>query len=198
MKSLEHCDQLFNRYFDRWYTDEARRHRVFKATRPDMFTVEQLVDADPSLASPLTQDGQIKELKQIDAMTDAAHGDWPGYLPVSGEIDLRWVEVFDTYYDRKRVAEVVVRSDAKDFGCDYIVICCEFGAVLGHVMRALQPRLVWYLDWPYWDSMLLEPKTGYVIPVFHWAIKKMSDYGVEDGFVNKIKKCLDILNQDKK
>ena len=126
-------------------------------------------------------------------MINAARGDWQEYLPVNGEIDIQWVKAFDTYYDRKRVSDVIARSDPKDFGCDYIVLCCEFGAVMGHVMRLLQPGLVWYLDWPYWDSMLLDPKSGNVIPVFHWAIKKMSGYGIEDGFADKIKKCLDIL-----
>lgn len=95
-----------------------------------------------------------------------------------------------------RPADPIARSHPEDFGGDYVVLCCEFGAVLGHVMRARQPRLFWYLDWPYWESMLLDPQTGTVIPVFHWAIKKMSDYGVDDGFVPKIERCLRILDGD--
>jgi hypothetical protein len=195
MTTLDHCDELFLRYFDRWYTDRDRQHRHFKATMPDMFTVKQLVGLDETLASPLTENGQAQVSKQITVIVDAARGDWPGYLAVKGEIDIHWVEAFDIHYDRKRVAEVVARSDEKDFSCDYIILCCEFGAVISHVMRALQPRLVWYLDWPYWDSKLLDPKTENVIPVFHWAIKKMSDYGVEDDFAKKIMHCLKILNE---
>jgi hypothetical protein len=195
MKTLEHCDKLFLRYFDPWYTVEARQRRGFKATRPDMIVVKPLIGVDAVLASPLTENGQGQIIKQIEVMVETARGDWPGYLPVIGEIDIHWVEAFDAHYNRKRVEEVVARSNAKDFGCDYIVLCCEFGAILGYVMRALQPRLVWYLDWPYWESMLLDPKIGCVIPVFHWAIKKMSDYGVEDGFATKIKHCLKSLDE---
>jgi len=198
MKKLEQCDILFHRYFDPWYTDEARRRRGFKATRPDMLFVEQLIGADATRASPLTEDAQVKIREQIETMINAARGDWQNYVPVSGEIDLHWVKAFDAYYNRSRVTEVIARSDPKDFGCDYIVLCCEFGAVLGHTLRLLRPGLDWYLDWPYWDSMLLDPDSGTVIPVFHWAIKKMSSYGIDDGFADKIKKCLDILGQGKK
>jgi hypothetical protein len=193
MKNLEHCDKLFHRYFDPWYNEEARRRRGFIATRPDMILVEQLIGADATRASPLTENGQAKTREQIETMINAARGDWQEYLPIRGEIDIHWVKAFDTYYDRTRVSDVITRSDPKDFGCDYIVLCCEFGAVMGLVMRLLRPGLVWYLDWPYWDSMLLDSKSGNVIPVFHWAIKKMSGYGIDDGFADKIKKSLEIL-----
>ena len=142
VKKPEHCDKLFHRYFDPWYTKEARRRRGFKATRPDMFFVKRLVGVDAIRASPLTEDGQAKTREQIATMINAARGDWQEYLPVNGEIDIQWVKAFDTYYDRTRVSDVIARSDPKDFGCDYIVLCCEFGAVMGHVMRLLQPGLV--------------------------------------------------------
>ena len=196
MPTLEDCDDLFLRYFDRWYSDDDRQRRGFEATKPDMFTAESLVGLDGPHVSPLTDEARDEVIKCIAAMVDAARGDWPEYLGVSGDMDLDWVQAFDEYYGRERVAEVVARSDPEDFGCDYVVLCCQFGAVLGHVMRAMQPRLVWYLDWPYWESMLLDPKTGTVIPVFHWAIKKMSDYGVDDGFVSKIRRCLEILEEE--
>jgi len=119
-------------------------------------------------------------------MLSAAREDWPEYLSVSGEIGLSWVDAFDRYWNRKRIKDTIRGSDPKDFGNDYVVIVCEFGAVLGHVMRGLQPRLVWYLERPYWESALVDPNRGFVIPVFHWAVKKMSGYGVDDGFAAKI------------
>ncbi len=196
MPTLEHCDDLFLRYFDRWYSDDDRRRRGFHATKPDMFSAVQLVGKGGPHVSPLTGEGQDKVLKRIASMVDAARGDWPQYLGTTGDIDLDWIQAFDEHYDRERVADVIARSDPDDFGCDYVVLCCEFGAVLGYVIRAMQPQLGWYLDWPYWESMLLDPKSGTVIPVFHWAIKKMSDYGVEDGFVPKLQRCLEILEEE--
>ena len=46
MPPLEHCDDLFLRYFDRWYSDADRHRRGFQGTKPDMFTAEQLVGVD--------------------------------------------------------------------------------------------------------------------------------------------------------
>lgn len=196
MPKLEHCDKLFLRYFDPWYSNADRGRRGFKATKPDMFTVERFIGAVASEISPLPPEGQEDVLKRVAAMIEAARGDWPGYLPVSGDMDISWVAGFDDHFDRARVAEVVARSDPKEFGCDYIVLCCEFGAVLSHVLRARQPRLIWRLDWPCWESMLVDPKTGALIPTFHWAVKKMSGYGVEDGFAEKVEHCLRILDRE--
>jgi hypothetical protein len=190
MVALDGCDPLFLRYFDPWYSAGERSRRGFRATRPDMFMERTFIGADAAERSPLNDAGQREARRRIQVMLDAARADWPGYLHVDGAVDVRWVEAFDRHYDRKRVAAVVERSDPSDFSCDYIVLCCEFGAVLGHVLESRLPRLSWHLDWPYWDSMLLDPKAGAVMPVFHWAIKKMSDYGVEDGFAAKIETCL--------
>lgn len=130
-------------------------------------------------------------------MVAAARADWPRYLAVSGDIDWSWIDAFDRYYDSDRIHGVIERSDPSNFSNPYIVLCCEFGAALSHVFRAALPRLVWRLLWPYWDSALLDPKRGMIVPVFHWAVKKMSEYGVDDGFVSKTKGCLQILNVER-
>jgi hypothetical protein len=37
--------------------------------------------------------------------------------------------------------------------------------------------------------------TGISMPVFHWAMKKMSSYGVDDAFVAKINACVQLLEK---
>jgi hypothetical protein len=37
MRDLPHCDDLFLRYFDRWYSNADRKRKRFRATRPDLF-----------------------------------------------------------------------------------------------------------------------------------------------------------------
>lgn len=81
-----------------------------------------------------------------------------------------------------QVSSVIVNSDATDFSNEFIVLCCEFGAVIGYAMQALAPQLEWLCDWPYWESGLLDTESGYRINVFHWAIKKSSSYGIDDGY----------------
>jgi hypothetical protein len=195
MRELPHCDDLFVKFFDPWYDDAARQRRGFKATFPDISQSDSLIGATQAMASCMVEEDQEHVLEQIDRMIDAVRHDWPGYLSVRGEIDLKWIDAFDRHYDRERIHAVVQRSDASDFSNDYVVVCCEFGAALSHVLRMAEPSFVWRLDWPYWDSSLLYPKTGTIVPVFHWSIKKMSEYGVDDGFAAKIKACLRILQE---
>lgn len=129
-------------------------------------------------------------------MVEACRGDWPQYLRVFGDLDEHWIDAFDDYYDRKRISDVISRSEPSDFSNDYLILICEFGAALGYVLRAKQPHLDWLYDWPYWESSLVDTRTGSVIPPFHWAVKKFSEYGVDDGFVTKIEMCLHVLEDE--
>ena len=60
-------------------------------------------------------------------------------------------------------------------------------------MREAEPQLEWLADWPYWESALLDVPSGYRINVFHWAIKRFSEYGLEDGYRAKVAKCLEMV-----
>lgn len=124
------------------------------------------------------------------------HGDFPTYLEIREPIDISWVKAFDRYYDRKRVEKLLNRSAAEDLSNDYIVITCKFGAVLGHVLSTMVGRLQWLTGSPYWESALFDPESGCVIPVFHWAIKKMSSYGIDDGFAEKLEVCVQLMAAD--
>lgn len=198
MPALPHCDDLFLKFFDPWYDDDDRQRRGFIATLPDLLQDTSFVGLSQAEASCIPAEAQQEVLRRIAIMVDAARHDWPTYLSVQGEFDLQWIEAFDRYYDRERILEVIDRSDPSDFSNDYLVLCCEFGAGLSHVLCQMQPRLVWRLDWPYWDSSLLDPKTGSALPVFHWAIKKLSEYGVDDGFAAKVKVSLQFLNEKRR
>jgi hypothetical protein len=195
VRKLPHCDELFLRYFNCWCDDDDRKRRGFSATRPDMLQMDSLVGLLAQEASPLAQDSQDQVLDKISAMIEAAEEDWQNYLKVYGKLSLDWIEAFDEYHDRKRIQDVIDRSDPANFTNDYVIVCCEFGAALGHVLQSLQPRLVWLPDWPYWESSVFDPKTGSVLPVFHWAVKKMSEYGVDDGFAEKVQACIQLLDK---
>jgi hypothetical protein len=198
MRTLPHSHDLFLQFFDPWYDDANRKRRGFESTFPDVIQGESLEGLSQAEANWLPEEFQKDVMNTIDRMVDAARGDWPSYLSVADDINLRWINAFDCYYDRDRIHEVIERSDPSDYGNDYIVTCCEFGAALSYVLRAAQPRLIWRLDWPYWDSSLLDPKTGTAITVFHWGIKKMSEYGVDDGYTAKTKACLRFLADERR
>ena len=186
MVTLPGCDELFLRYFDRWYDEEDRRRKGFIATRPDMHTANSL--------GPLSEMSQRDVLRRIEAMLEAARKDWPRYLQVSGDVDLRWITTFDCHYDPDCIEEVIRAFSPRRLQQSLCRVFL-FAAVLGHVMRCLQPRLIWCCEWPYWESALLDPQTGNLIPVFHWAVKKMSAYGWDDGFALKVEVCLQHLEK---
>jgi hypothetical protein len=119
-------------------------------------------------------------------MVDAARADWPTYLKVDDVVSVDAIDAFDSHWTRPRIAEVIRSSDRSDFANDYLVLCCELGAVLGEVMRLALPSLEWLYSDPYWESSLWYAPTGGRIPPFHWAIKKMSSYGVDDGLRPKL------------
>jgi hypothetical protein len=192
---LPHCDKLFAKFLDPWYSKEDRARKAWDATRPDIVTFDGYVGKRKAELAVLKPSGQREVVTRIETMLKACRGDWPRYLKVVGDIDQHWIEAFDVHYDRKRVADVIKRSDPKDFSNDYLILVCEFGAALGHVLRSKESRLVWVYDWPYWESSLVDTRTGAVIPPFHWAVKKFSGYGLEDGFAQKIDMCVRVLNE---
>jgi len=125
----------------------------------------------------------------------AATDDWPNVVRVSGSPSMEWIDAFDRHYDRKRVAAVIAASNPADFDNELVILSCEFGAMLGKVLSDEAAELEWLYDWPYWESALYDPKHGMRINVFHWAIKKFSDYGVDDGFRAKVLQCRDLVRK---
>jgi hypothetical protein len=195
---LPDSHDLFLRFFDPWYEEANRKRRGFESTFPDLIQVESLIGLSPAEANWLPEICQQEVMGCIDGMVDAVRGDWHEYLSVAEDISMEWIDAFDRYYDRDRIRELIQRSDPSDYGNDYLVTCCEFGAALSYVFRCAQPRLIWRLDWPYWDSTLLDPKSGTCVSLFHWAIKKLSDYGADDGYAAKTKACLQFLADERK
>jgi hypothetical protein len=195
MNKLPDCDDLFIKFFARWYTDDWRKWKRYKATRPDLEKVDSVIGCVASDLSPLSENGQKQAAGMVKTTFEAARCDWPEYLAVQPPISLAWIDSFDTHYDRSRIAEIISRSDPKDFSNEYLVLCCGFGSVLGNILVDELASLDWVYAWPYWESMLFHSLSGSLIPPFHWAIKKMSEYGVDDGFSAKIIKCIEILRE---
>ncbi len=192
---LPDCDELFLRYFDPWYTQAWRDLRGFEATRPDMYTIKTRGRAAADL-SPLVAEGRAEAAQMVERMIESAIGDWPTYLDVAPPVTIEWVRKVDEYFDRQRITSLIEESSPDDFSNAYLVTCCQWGAVLGEVLRQEGPDLEWVYSWPYWESSLVHLPSGNVVPVFHWAIKKMSEYGVDDGFAAKIRACCQILKDE--
>ena len=195
--ALPHCDELFVRYFRPWYTEEDRTRRVYQATRPDIEELSAPADLVASDISPLTAESQADAAERVGDMLEAATDDWKTLLGVRGSPSIDWIVQVDRYFHSRRVQRIIARSDPEQYDNDYLVLCSELGAVLGAVLRASEPRLSWLYDWPYWESGLYDQPTRSRINVFHWAVKKLSSYAVDDGLADKVNACLRMLHEPK-
>lgn len=197
-KELPHCNELFTTYWDPWYGDDDRKHKGISGTRPDMESDPEWKGLSAEEMCNLTKEGQEKVLQQVQTMAQAAESDFRNYLDVQPPIDIEWVDAFDKHFTEERVIELLDRSNPKEYSNEYVVTCIEFGAVLGTVLRNLCSDLEWLPNWPYWESSIWDKRSGTEIPIFHWAIKKMSSYGVDDGFKPKVLWAVQLLEESAK
>ncbi len=193
-RSFTGCDILFRRYFARWYRPEDLAQRGYQASRPDVEVFAAAIGQSASKRSPLAEERARERVqRQLVRMIDAARGDWPSYIKVTEPVSLDGLHAFDEYWTPARIRRVVRESDPADFTNEYLVLCCELGAVIGEVFRQLAPHLEWKLDWPYWESAIWDDRTGSQVNVFDWGLKKFSSYGVHDGLRPKLLCCMESL-----
>lgn len=191
--SMSGCDVLFRQFFARWYRlpPNVEPPRI---TKGDLEVYDDLAGQPVTAISRLHEDRRAELADQVSRMVSAAKEDWRSYLDTADVVSLQAIDAFDGYWTRARIADLLRRSARTDFQNDYLVVCCELGAVLGEVMRGLRPGLQWLHDSPYWESSLWHAASGSQVNVFHWAIKKMSAYGAEDGLRPKVLCALDQLD----
>lgn len=103
------------------------------------------------------------------------------------------MDAVDRYYDRIKISELIKKSDPKDFSNPYLVTVSEFGVLLGQLFRQID-GYDWLYSHPYYHSIIVHKYTGFGITVFDWAVKKFSEYGVDDGFVAKFHAAIDGIN----
>ncbi len=178
---LEDCDPLFKKFLSPWYPEKERP----KMTRPDMYVIAgyegQPLDLD--LLQYLDKPTLAHTKAQIDKMIEAALADYQDIIK-SDQIDLILLGAVDKHFDKKKVIEIVRSSDPSDFSNLYLVNVCEFGATLGCLFNQ-NHEFGWLYSYPYFHSIIVHKPTGFGITVFDWAVKKFSNYGIDDGYVAK-------------
>lgn len=180
-KKLPQCDELFAKYLSPWYPDKYYRDM----TRPDMYVISGYKGhpLDLDALQYLSAEQLLKEKNQISKMAGAALLEYRSILP-SQELSLDVLDAVDTFYDREKIGDLIKTSDPKDFSNDYLISVCEFGAMLGKLFEDME-EFGWLYSTPYFNSIIVHRNTGFGITVFDWAVKKFSEYGVDDGFVAK-------------
>lgn len=193
---LPHCDEVFLQFIDPFYDDASRARRGTLATKGDLVREHEPTDADEARLSLLDDELTARVRAQLSRMRDAAIADFEQEVGVRPPIDLHYLDKVDAHYDRARIAKIFDRANADEDDNDLLVAVIEFSMVLAEVLQQSIPSLKWRCDWPYWESSLFDGRSGTTVNVFHWAVKKFSEYGVDDGFAVKVQVCADLLEQD--
>lgn len=190
-KKLPHCDALFQKYFTPWFEGNDPP----TMPRPDMFVLNSFNGSplDTDKIQYLPTDLLDYNKKQIQTMADAALKDYE-HIISSDKLNINVLDAVDKYYDRKKIAAIISNSVPEDFSNDYVVEVCEFGAMLGYLFTQID-GYDWQYAHPYFHSVVVHKNSGFAIPVFDWAVKKFSEYGVDDGFAAKFEMALDSVKR---
>ncbi|PVY36036.1 hypothetical protein [Pontibacter virosus] len=193
-KKLPSCDKLFKEFLSPWYPEEERN----EMTRPDMYVIAgyegKPLDMDEI---QYLQEDLLQEAKEyITAITDAALQDFRNIVNANC-LNLEVLDRVDRFYDRASVAQMIKQSNTEDFSNQYLVSVCELGATLGYLFKQSQ-EFDWLYSYPYFHSIIVHKETGFGITVFDWAVKKFSEYGIEDGLAAKFQAALDGIENYKK
>jgi hypothetical protein len=179
--NLPDCNDLYVKYVHKW--DDNPEHKSL-IVKPDMVKSFK-PNTDFSVLIDSTDEMYVVMKQQVETMISASQQDLQE-LARFKEFNLETIDKLDKVIDRKHILGVIERSDVNDDGNEYLISTIEFGCALAETMENEIGGFVWVYEYPYWESTLVHKKTGFEVPVFHWAIKKYSDYGVDDGFKDKI------------
>ena len=164
---LPDCNDLFATFFSNDQPIRPDMHLGKRTARPDSKSVKAAKS-------------------KIEKLLSDAKTEWPGVFDVDGEPSIEWVSKFDQHHNRPVIQAVIDNSDPNAADNEYVRQCGEFGVVLAEALTQQRPALQWRYEEPYWNSYLYDPSSTYCLNVFHWSIKKMSEYGVDDGFSTKV------------
>lgn len=195
MLELPTQHELFDRFFRPFLSREMEELRPHKSVFPDISRMGPLDAATRDAAKPHLI--LITANENIVALERRARDAWPGQYGVNGPIDIRWVVAFDTHFSARAVKSLISRADSTVESSEYVKTALEFGVVLAATFRCYVSDLTWSYEQPIYDSALYDPRTETRINVFHWAIKKLSSYGVSDGYPQKVCACLQWLRGDR-
>src|SRR5688572_27860072 len=110
-RKLPDCDEVFLRFFDRWYDDRQRAAKGLRATRPDMVSGMSPRGATEVDLSLLVPEAQKRTIEQVLRMADAAKADWKSGHGFRGNDLDELIAEADAKFDRKHVKALLKNAD---------------------------------------------------------------------------------------
>jgi hypothetical protein len=189
---LPGCEALFRAYFYAWY-DESAVQRHPDRVRSDIEEYDLPVPVSGDALRALQGPTPEAAAERIEAMTRAATMDLARLFDCCLPVNRQWLRAVDAGLDRAEIGRLIHASDPRDFSNTFLLLTCEIGALLGRVLEQQERRLRWLYESPYWESALFDPLTATRINVFHWAMRRMSEDGVDVGLEQKVRAGLERL-----
>jgi hypothetical protein len=168
---LPDSETLYHHFFSRWIPPEDPREVQL---RSDLEQIELEPGQHIRTLSPLTDEGRKEIDAQLERSTQAALADIPGLIQQSAPPSLAWLDALESHLTPKRIQELLRGSNPDKLDNPYLILCCETGALIGHLLQKSWPSLRWLGDFPYFESSLFDLNAKVRIPAFHWAVKTMS------------------------
>lgn len=175
---LPDVDALFAAYFT---SNDNANENAAKTIRPDL---ERCPDE-------VARESTIIEAEITDLRTHLK-AEWPSSLIVRPPLDMPWLDAFDRYWTRSRIRQLLegnpelVRTELRSH-------CGQLGTAFADVLTNQASRLVWHYREPFWESVLYDPAYDVCVNIFHWAIKRFSDYGADDESRGKVLMAVNLL-----
>ncbi len=190
-RKLPDSEELFLKYIQPWYPENDKP----KSTRPDIFPISGFNNESIDFEKLQYLEGELltDTKQQIEKLVLAARHDFSDIYE-SERLDLDYLDKIDRHFNRKKINKIIEVSNPEDFSNEYFVTVCEFGSILGKLLTTVKD-FDWLYSYPYFNSIIVHSETGLAIPVFDWAIKKFSEYGVEDGYVKKVNAALQKIKE---
>ena len=187
LKRLPDAHALLERFLLPHVSADDLARRPLGGVFPDIARVHPEAFAEQEHAKALALVSASR--KHIDSLVAHVNAAWPTRYSVVPPVGILWVRAFDQHFTPTAVRRLVSASAPANPSSPYVRGALEFGVVLALTFRTYVPDLEWSYEQPVFDSALYDRHTETRIHVFHWAIKKLSSYGVSDGYPQKVCAC---------
>lgn len=189
--TLPDSETLYHHFFSGWIPPEDPRTPQL---RSDLEQIELEPGQHIRVLSPLTDEGRAHIEAQLARSTQAALADIPGLLKLEGRPTLDWLDALEAYFNPERLQALLRASNPEKMDNPYFVLCCETGALIGHLLQQQWPSLRWLGDFPYFESSLFDLNAKVMFPTFHWAVKSLSG-DERHPLKQKVQASLDFLRK---
>ena len=168
---LPDAETLYSVFFAPWFDPADPRH---PRLRSDIEEIELPPGTHPRALCELSPPERRQVETLLAGITRAALSDLPALLGRSGEPESAWLDALAAKATPAQLQAWLQSSNPENPQNNYLLLCCELGALLAVLLQRQHPGLRWIEDLPYFESCLFDLNRRIRIPVFHWAVKALS------------------------